>query len=154
MTDARQRFNLTVLNQIQHGLVTGFQLTGDLAGRVNVQGFIHSLAWPLRIDQGHGATHALTKRGEFRETGLAEMPNPTIGEMAGRERRPSIAGILLARLKSNHSGAGVYSFILRSIIFSSSIYNSYFGRFHFHHITAFSLVIRVSCSFNYFESES
>jgi len=38
---------------------------------------------------GHGAAHALFQRGEFRETGLAEAHSPTIGEMAGPERRPS-----------------------------------------------------------------
>lgn len=91
VTDARQGFKQAALDQVQHGLVTGVQLAGDFVGGVYFQNITHSLGVAAPHPSGHGAAHALLQRGEFRETGLAEMHSPTIGEMAGLERRPSLA---------------------------------------------------------------
>lgn len=44
-----------------------------------------------KIARGGGQ---LLQRGEFRKTGLAEMPSPTIAEMAGRGRSPSLVVII------------------------------------------------------------
>jgi hypothetical protein len=88
---------------------------------------------------GHGAAHALLQRGEFRETGLAGKPNPAIRETAGWERRPFlVVKFLSARLKSIHSDADfIHSLFAPSFSFFIFIFNSEFGRFNFHDITAF-----------------
>ena len=90
MTDARKGFEQTALNQIQHGLVAGLQLAGDFVGSVNFQNITHSLGVAAPLPSRHGAAHAFLQRGEFRETDLAEVRSPTIGKMAGPERRPSL----------------------------------------------------------------
>ena len=90
MTDARKGFEQTALNQIQHRLGADLQQAGHFTDIVNFQNITHSLGVAAPHPSGHGAAHALLQRGEFRETDLAEVRSPTIGKMAGPERRPSL----------------------------------------------------------------
>jgi hypothetical protein len=86
VTEARKRFQMTALEQIQHGLFADFQLAGDFVGSEYFHGcWLVGVCCPA--SSGHEATHAV-KRGKFKEAGLAERHSPTRANWPGwREDR-------------------------------------------------------------------